>query len=210
MWQSLGFIPAPQNKTSWDCTYQASGIFSDLDGLSWPFLFSSLWSGCPLVAQMNSTSQYLLQIIIKCLPSKQQNRNRRDRERSSSIFLLSPFSLSLGDPHKKNYKQWRETSDVSRHSQALDSAAACMQENEALNVQYVRVSSGVVLQHWLSQCIFGQGQPQGQAETDTGSKGKGSWVWWLTAPGKWEEGQELKTTRGYMRFHSRKQRKKEK
>lgn len=142
MWQSLGFIPAPQNKTSWDCTYQASGIFSDLDGLSWPFLFSSLWSGCPLVAQMNSTSQYLLQIIIKCLPSKQQNRNRRDRERSSSIFLLSPFSLSLGDPHKKNYKQWRETSDVSRHSQALDSAAACMQENEALNVQYVRVSVG--------------------------------------------------------------------
>lgn len=93
MWQSLGFIPGPQNKTSWDCTYQASGIFSDSDGqmLSWPFLFSSLWAGCPLGAQINLTSQYLLQIIIKCHLSKHQNRNRTDPW--TKLFHFSALTL---------------------------------------------------------------------------------------------------------------------
>lgn len=70
-----------------------SGVFSDLDGqmLSWPFLFSSLWAGCPLGAQINLTSQYLLQIIIKCHLSKHQNRNRTDPW--TKLFHFSALTL---------------------------------------------------------------------------------------------------------------------
>lgn len=212
MWQSLGFIPGPQNKTSWDCTFRS------LQWLGWanailtlPIFLFSYFHPCELGAQINLTSQYLLQIIIKCHLSKHQNRNRTDPW--TKLFHFSALTLlshSLSDPpttrkttnSKGRLLTWADT--LSHWSSLLP---AC-RKMRLWTFNMCESASGVTVQHWLSQRIFSQGQPQVQVETDTDSKGKGSWVWWLTALGKWEEGQELKTTRGYMRFHSRKRKKK--